>query len=868
MYHIVMSKRKILLLDGKAILYRGYYAFSNLRTKDGRAIGAIYGFLRLLIEAQKKFQPDQIICAWDPKGGDKFRRELYREYKAQRKRAPEEFYEQIIPTGELIEALGVDNYTIMGIEADDVIGSLNNQLLADSGVETIILTSDRDFLQLISDKTQIALMKKGLTEFEWGNFHYLEDKYQFSDPKLIIFLKSLMGDSSDNIPGVIGVGPKTALRLISQFHSLENLYQNLDEITPASLQEKLIKYQDLAELSYTLATIRQDLDIDFHEQPQKNLDLVISKLEDMRFKSLIKPITELFFPELTLDRSAPDKLKNSEQYVLSSKLDLKKKYDSVYIDKLSDNSYLIFIIDSLSVQYKIFPNMIKCQDFSATEIIGFDLKTIVNFADNKKPTARLFDLRLVALCLDSSQKAESLEGLSNIWIGDYHNIRQDSLDLLESQSNIEEVVISRVSTITKLEHSFKNSFKEESSLEAIYSKIEAPLIPLISKIENIGISFDYQLALKKLAEIKVVLEQLTEKIRGLAGEDFNLNSPSQLKRILFDKLKISEVGIKKNKSGLSTAALELDKLSDLHPIINLIIEYREVNKLYNTYFEPLPKIAQKVDGNYFIHTTYNQIGSASGRFSSVNPNLQNIPTKTELGKEVRKLFIARQGQTLLSADYSQIELRIAAELSRDPKLIEAFQENLDIHSSTASLIFDTPLSEVSSSQRRISKAINFGIIYGMNPYGLSIAGSMSTVEAAEFIGKYFKVYSKLKQYLEFVEDFATKHQYTETLWGRRRYCRDISSGHFVVRQAAKRAAINFPFQGGNADIIKKAMLDLSLAIPDIKILLQIHDELIFEIPDDSLKDYSRPIKEIMENVTKLIVPLEVNLKLGKNWSEL
>lgn len=872
-----MSKRKILLLDGKAILYRGYYAFNSLRTKDGRAVGAIYGFLRLLIEAQKKFQPDQIICAWDPKGGDKFRKNLYPNYKSQRKRAPEEFYEQIIPTGELIEQLGVINYTVFGIEADDVIGSLNYQLLTDTNIETIILTSDRDFLQLISDRTKIALMKKGLTEFDWADVNYLEDKYQFSDPDLIIFLKSLMGDSSDNIPGVIGVGPKTALRLVLEYQNWTNLYQNLDKITPLNLRDKLIKYQDLSKLSHILATIRIDLKIDLKPSPKKNLDITLSKLEEMRFKSLIGPITELFFPESKNSESLTPKDNKNQSFVLRKSLDLSKNHPKLYLEKIADEKYLIFNLDKKLVEYTILPEPPALNQIDSKEIVGFDLK--LNLFHSKialgsiveppnKPKISLFDLKIVALCLDSSQKAESLEVLSNIWIGDYSNISQSQLGLLNLSSNIEEVVEQRVATILKLESAFKDLLSQENKLAEIYFKLEAPLIPIIAQIEDLGIRFDYDLASEKLVAVKKQLQKLTTKIQELAGEEFNLNSPSQLKKILFEKLQISEVGIKKNKSGLSTAALELDKLVHLHPIIAHIIEYREINKLHSTYFEPLPKLAEKVDNNYYLHTTYNQIGSASGRFSSVNPNLQNIPTKTELGKEVRSLFIAREGQVLLSADYSQIELRIAAELSRDPKLIETFNNKLDIHSTTASSIFDIPLKEVSSNHRRIAKAINFGIIYGMNPYGLSVATSMNPIEAAEFIEKYFKVYSKLKQYLDFVKEYANQHQYTETLWGRRRYCRDINSGHFVIKQAAQRAAINFPFQGGNADIIKKAMLDLVGALPNLKILLQIHDELIFEIPSNILDERLKSIKTIMENVTKFIVPLDVNLKFGNNWAEL
>lgn len=716
-----MSKRKkLVLIDGNSLIHRGFHAFSrlNLTSPTGENTGGVYGFTLLLLSVLNKLQPDYIAVALDSRAPT-FRHKEYKEYKANRVVAPQELYDQIPRIQELLEKFNIPQFTKEGFEADDIVGTLAHQ--APKDLDVYVATSDMDLLQLVQDNVFVYAPRKGFSDIITFDAATVR-KLKGLSPEQIIDFKGLRGDPSDNIPGVPGVGEKTALKLLQEFDTIENVYNNLDKI-PERYRKLLEQHKALAIQSKRLATVITDMPI--------KLDLQKAELHEYDQQEVLDIFHKLGFESL--------------------------------IKKLPHSNG-----SSLPLTY------------------------------NKEPSSTLATKKVV-----------------------------------KNQAD----------------------------------KIDDQLIPVLKKMESIGILLDIDFVAQLNQQVTKELKILVKDIYKHAKEEFNINSPLQLATILFENLKLPTENIAKTKKGYSTAAAELHKLEDTHPIIPLLLKYREFEKIRNTYLETLPKMADSYDR---VHTHFAQ-NTATGRLSSAEPNLQNIPIRTELGAELRKAFIAPPGYQLISVDYSQIELRIAAHISKDKRLIDTFLNNEDIHTRTAAELEGVSIDEVTKPQRRKAKTVNFGIIYGISPHGLVRTTDMDYGEAKAYIDKYFDLHPGIRKYIKEIIAFAQQTGYVETLLGRRREIPDIDSNVLNIRLAAERTAINTPVQGTAADIIKMAMIEidnnLSKISPETRMILQIHDELIFETPIDDVNKVAKFVKTAMENIYKLDVPITVNIEAGSSWGD-
>ncbi len=877
--------KKLVVIDGKSVFYRGYYAMPNLRTVDGIPTGGVYGFATMALEVIKRLKPDYVAVAWDkPKTNIRKRLELYPEYKSGRKPAPPDFYTQIPLLHELLDALGWPLYELDDYEADDIMGTLAVQATK-AGIDTVIITSDLDLLQIVNDHTKVYALKTGLSNIELYSPQSFEAAYgikvnQFLD------LKSLKGDSSDNIPGVPGIGQKGAVDLLQEYKTLDGVYENIELIKP-SLKAKLEAGKDLAYLSKQLASIWTDAPIKLNlkevDGSKLKADELKALLERLQFRSLTAKLTELI-PEFNIEvKKSSVALKPLKSELIDTDAKLKglkllKTDKPWYIYGRSATKYgadprvlILGIEDKVYIFDVPKLNKLELAELlsSVKRVIGYDVKTelklLLGLGLTRLPDVE-HDIMIGAFLINSLPKEQSLTELAQMELG-YQGSSFEALDDQELQTRASEIiaVINGVSAIqitdlTKL-----------PKIEKLAKQIEWPVISVLAEMEKIGIRLDVNYLKKFSVQIEDSISDLEQKIYGMADQQFNISSPVQLAEVLFneDKLNISTKGIKKTKTTFSTAASELDKLRGIHPIIDLISQYREVTKLKSTYIDALPK---QVDEDSRLHTTYNLTTAQTGRLSSIDPNLQNIPTRTELGKHIRTAFVADKGRTLISADYSQFELRLAAVLADDKELIEMFNRGADIHTSTAALVYGREQEDVTTQMRRAAKVINFGILYGMSPHGLSVATGMTYEQAQDFIAKYKELRRPLFDYMARVIQQAKKDGFVDTMFGRRRMFPDIHSGNFIVRQAAERAAINMPIQGTEADLMKMAMVSsaeyLAAQHNDCHILLQIHDSVLVETPDAVADSVALKLKEIMENVYKLPVKLTVDIKTGKNWGEL
>ncbi|MDR2524298.1 MAG: hypothetical protein LBC95_02010 [Candidatus Nomurabacteria bacterium] len=716
--------KKLAIIDGKSVFYRGFYAMSNLTTSDGTAVGGVYGFAAMAIELMRKFQPDYVAVAWDKQGTNiRRRKQIYPAYKAGRKPAPPEFYTQVPILHELLEAFHWPLYEADDFEADDIIGTLARAADDAGGLDTLMITSDLDMLQIVDHNTRLFALKKGFTDIEEFDVAALEQKYGIKKQQFLD-LKAIKGDSSDNIPGVPGIGEKTAVQLLRQYDDLDGIYAHLDEIKPA-WRNKLADGRELAYTSRSLGEIQFDAPV--------RLDL----------------------PAMDVRGVDPEKLRAA-------------------LMKLEFRSLL---------------------------------RRLPDFMRSNAP-----------------------------------------LEILPEQTEIEKIKNSQNSDFIK--------------------KLDLDLEPLLRKIEARGVMIDVA-GLGKLSQVLAQrISAIEREIWDLVGEQFNISSPAQLSVILFERLQLSTAGIKRNKSGYSTGKSELDKLRGAHPIIEKISEIRELLKMKNTYVDALPKL---VDRDSRLHTTFSQTVTATGRLSSSNPNLQNIPIRTELGQEIRQYFVASPGKLLISADYSQFELRLAAALAGDKQLIADFDDDrIDIHTKTAAEAYKVPVDAVTPEQRRNAKVINFGVLYGMSPHGLAAATGMSFSAAKDFIEKYFAARQPIRDFLATTIKKAETDGYVETYFGRRRQTPDVRAANFVIREAAKRAAANMPIQGTEADLMKMAMLKIEAELGErAPQILQIHDSIMVECNPADAPQISAEMKRIMENIyPKIGVKLRVDIKSGANWGEL
>ena len=857
----------------------------NLSTKEGKPTGGVFGFATMALEVIRRLKPDYVAVAWDkPKTNIRKRLAMYPEYKAGRKPAPADFYEQVPILQELLEAFGWPLYELDDYEADDIMGTLAVQA-RDEGLETLLITSDMDMLQLVNGNVHVYALKTGLSNIELYSPSSFEAKYDIKVDQFLD-LKALKGDSSDNIPGVPGIGEKGALELLKQYKTLDGVYENL-ALIKESTRKKLEAGRELAYLSKKLAQIWTDAPIKLNlkeidgskVQPEKVLDL----LQKLEFRSLARRLPEVMQVAINDHQTATGKL--NVQAGTNIVIDSPKKLETVKLpdsEKLflysrtagkhgRDPQVLLLSADGKTV-YSFdltklgdsFPSEIVGK---ASQLIGYDVKyslKVLKALGCKNIPNVGHDVLIGAFLLNSLRREQTLSELVATDL-DYETSPFEDLD--------PEAIITRapeiIAVIKALYEKQTAEMKTIPKLPELASKIEWPVIPVLADMEYVGIELDTEYLSNFADEINDLISDYEQQIYGYADQEFNIGSPGQLAEILFNKLQLSTKGIKKGKTGYSTAASELDKLRGTHPIIDLITQYREVAKLKNTYVDTLPHM---VDEQSRLHTTFNLTIAQTGRLSSTDPNLQNIPTRTDLGRRIRTAFVAGPGKQLISADYSQFELRLAAVLANDTELIEMFNRGADIHATTAALIYEREPEDVTKQMRRAAKVINFGILYGMSPHGLSIATGMTRDQAATFIERYKSVRKPLFDYIDRVKEKAKIDGYVETLFGRRRPMPDIHSSNFVVRQAAERAAINMPIQGTEADLMKLAMVQIDKLLKekykDTNLLLQIHDSILLECHAADTSSISNLLKETMENVYKLPVRLDVDVTVGDNWGQL
>jgi DNA polymerase I len=880
------ARKKFAIIDGKSVFYRGYYAMPNLATKDGTPTGGVYGFAVLALEVIKKLKPDYVAVAWDkPKTNIRKRLELYPEYKAGRKPPPPDFYEQIPVLHELLQAFGWPLYEMDDYEADDIMGALAVQA-REKDIETLLVTSDLDMLQLVNGNVKVYALKKGLSNIELYSPKTFEAKYGI-EVEQFLDLKSLKGDSSDNIPGVPGIGEKGAIELLQQYKTLDGVYDNLALIKD-SLRKKLEAGKDSAYLSKKLAQIWTDAPIKLdlnevdghHIQPAKVLEM----LQRLEFRSLARQLPDIMQVAISNHQAenAMAPLKAGKNVLIDSdkKAEELRLGDSefMYIHSRSAGKHgrkpevLILSLDGKDTftidLRKVSPKLIVENFHHVRPLVGYDvkstLKVLLELGVKEFPDVG-HDVLIGAFLLNALRREQTLTELAQADIG-YEGSPFEDLDPDEVIHRAPEII----AAIKALHEQQTKDLATIPKLPELAKNIEWPVIPVLARMEYEGIQLDTKYLERMNDEIDDMISDIEQQIYGYADQEFNIGSTNQLAEILFTKLNLPKQGIKKGKTGFSTAASELDKLRGLHPIIDLISQWREVTKLKNTYIDTLPK---QVDEHSRVHTTFALTIAQTGRLSSNDPNLQNIPVRTELGKRIRTAFVAGPGKKFVSADYSQFELRLGAAMSDDKELIDMFNRDVDVHTATAALVSGREPEDVTKQMRSAAKAVSFGILYGMSPHGLSVATGMTFEQAAHFIKQYTEVRKPLMAYLEGLKERARKDGYVQTLFGRRRPMPDIHSSNFMVRSAAERAAMNMPIQGTEADLMKLAMIKVDKLLRDqhndCNQLLQIHDSILVECPAEVADRVAELLKDTMENIyPELPVKLTVDTSIGTNWGEL
>ena len=881
-----MAKR-LVIIDGKSVFYRGYYAMPGLSTTDGTPTGGVYGFAALSLELIKQLEPDYVCVAWDKRGTNIRRRlAIYPDYKAGRKPAPPDFYAQIPILHELLAAFSWPLYEFDDYEADDIMATLDKQAEQHGDIETYLITSDLDALQILDQNTYLYALKKGLTNIDKFDIPAFEKRYgirigQFLD------LKSLKGDSSDNIPGVPGVGEKTAVKLLQQFETLDGVYENLWQIKD-SLRRKLETGKKSAYMSRELARL-------FTDAPVK-LDLEAMNVRDLDTAKLRELLEKLEFRSLL--RKLPQHMRDSASEVTSNNIlapAVEISGDKV-IPMLVMAPELLVIWDGDMVwlshekgKVARLPLAKASAILAEASIVGHDtkefLKVLLGAGCQQLPTVK-HDTAQGSFLLNPLRKSRALADLAGVESLDDPRLAMAALWAVYEQQ--------------------KSAFAELPDLQQVAQTMDFPLINVLAQMEFRGIKIDASKLEKMNKSLAQEITAVQKNIYDMVGYEFNVASPAQLASALFDKLLLPTAGIKKGKTGYSTNQKELDKLRGQHPIIELVERFRELSKLQNTYVAALP---EQTDVNGYIHTTFNQDATATGRLSSTNPNLQNIPIRTELGRQIRDAFVPAPGNVFVNADYSQFELRLAAVMAGEKQMIEDFNTDVDIHAKTAAEVYNVPIDEVTPAQRRRAKVVNFGVLYGMSQHGLTAAANMSYGEAQHFIDEYYRIRPHIKEFMERTIRQAHEDGFVQTLFGRRRPTPDVRSNNFAVRSAAERAAANMPIQGTEADLMKLAMLAVEkrltimtspdllpsetgkfekneFALPERQVssgsksistdkntplgyqILQIHDSIMVECPRQNAEIVSKMLVETMENIyPQLGIKLKVDVKIGNNWGE-
>ena len=968
---MTIKKQKLVIIDCNALIHRAWHALPPLADKNGKLTNAVYGFTMIFIKALKDLKPEYLAATFDLKGKT-FRHEQYQEYKATRVKQPDEFYDQIPVVKEVLRAFNVPIYEKQGFEADDVIGTIANLKTVDRpDIDTIIVTGDQDCLQLVDYNTRVLSPHKGFSETILYGEAEVKEKFGGLAPKQLIDYKGLRGDTSDNIPGVKGIGEKGAIDLLTNFHTLDGIYKNIQsEKIKDRTRDLLMEQKDQAYMSKKLATIITDVPLDFKLEKTRfqgyDQNAVIDIFQRLNFKSLMRQLSTLSQAgiEVTTGQGGlfdkPPERKGSSvlssrakrglpaQAGIPSKEEDNKKETKQINKRVGQQDYQL--VNNEKALKKFLMDLKKqekfCFDTETTSLNPFEARLLgISFCWNageayyvtepmirivKDDLAKIFenkkikkighnlkyDIEVVSQYFFSdalkTRHTLSLQRVENIYfdtmVASYllnPGSRQHNLDTIafvelgyqmqsieeligkpasaslrrgkgQGQTTLADVPVEKVSWYScedadicfRLYQKFAPEL-EQQNIFGLFENLEIPLVQVLADIERNGVKIDSGFLTKLSKELGKKISELEKKIYKSAGVEFNVASPKQLKEVLFDKMKISTVGLGKTKTGISTGASELEKLKGEHKIIDLILEFRELSKLKNTYLDALPLLVDKDDGR--VHTSFNQTVTATGRLSSSEPNLQNIPIRSELGAQIRTAFIAEPGYKLVKADYSQIELRIVASLSDDTNMISIFKSGGDIHTQTAAIINNIKPGEVTKEMRRKAKEVNFGVLYGMGAWGLASRTGISNHEAQDFINKYFQAFKKVKKYLDETVEIARDKGYVETLLGRRRYLPEINSSMNQVRSGAERMALNHPIQGTAADLIKLAMIEINKKLAEVspksRMILQVHDELVFEVPDKEVKKVAEFIKDKMCSVLKLKAPIAVEVSAGDNWGE-
>ncbi len=853
-------KKTIMLIDGNSLMYRAFFAMSPVLNDKGMYTNAVYGFLNMLLKAVEDYEPTHIAVAFDLHGKT-FRNDLYEDYKANRSETPEELRPQFALIKDVLASMQINIVEAPGFEADDILGTMSKKAQK-SGYKTLIVTGDRDILQLINEDVNVYMTVKGISEIVVFDDDMVKEKYSLS-PSQIIDMKGLMGDASDNIPGVKGVGEKTAIRLLTEYNTLEKVYENIDDIK-GKLKEKLENDKESAEISKKLATIKTDLelDIDIDNCTMMNLEEteVISKLEELKFGSMIKKIRKSTGTD-GLSQSkveeivqiVDEKMMKSikDDFKISDSISLYKDDEYMYISNGEKEYKLSLIIDLLGGGFDIENVLSELSDlFEQSEsIVLYDLKPWIKYFNLAKIEYenKVFDTYLAAYVLNQ-------------------NIRRGYDYLVESQLYIDKNISPAFSmfSLAKKQKSLISSRK----LDKLYNEIELPLTSILYDMEQCGFTVDVNILKEMGVKLERQIEIVQSEIYKSSGLEFNINSPKQLGKVLFEDIGLDV--IKKTKTGYSTDSYVLDKLYESHEIIPMIIEYRHLTKLKSTYIDGIIPIINKSTGK--LHTKLHQTGAMTGRLSSSDPNLQNIPIKNEQGREIRKAFLPTSNEyVLISGDYSQIELRVLAHIAEEKNMIDAFKNKVDIHTNTAAQVYNVHVDEVTRSMRSSAKAVNFGIVYGISDFGLARQLNIPTSKAAEFIKKYFEAFPGIKDYMDNTIEFGRNNGFVETLYSRRIYLPDLKATNYTRRQAAERVAMNAPIQGSAADIIKLSMIEVYRALQKEKLksnlILQVHDELIIDAHKSEQERVKSILKEKMEGIFELKCPLIVDISEGENWYE-
>jgi len=873
-----MKKEKLLLLDGNSLAYRAFFALPLLTNDSGIHTNAVYGFTTMLQRILEEEQPTKILVAFDA-GKTTFRHETFTEYKGGRQKTPPELSEQFPYLRKLIDAYGIKQYELELYEADDIIGTLAKEA-SSQDIDVIIVSGDRDLTQLATEQVTVYITKKGITEIEKNTPAYIEEKYGLT-PSQIIDMKGLMGDASDNIPGVPGVGEKTAVKLLKEHGSVESLYKAMDTLKASKMKEKLVANEEQAIMSKKLATIFTDVPIEValadlaYNGP--NEEELINVWRELGFKSLLEK-SDFSVQE---EEQAPF----DYEIVQEVKQEHLKDIMAVHLE-LEDEHYHTCQQLGIALTDGAKPIYVPFDIVAKSDVLRLwleDATKIKYMSDSKAAQAALrragirlagveFDLLLASYINNPGLSGDDVATLAKE-LG-YRNVQANETvygkgakRAIPAIDTLAEHTSRKAFAVWSVQPKLETLLKENEQFD-LYKNLELPLASILGEMESEGITVNRATLEKMGQELNDKLVVIEQEIYAEAGEAFNINSPKQLGVILFDKLGLPV--IKKTKTGYSTAADVLEKLKSEHAIIEHILLYRQLGKLQSTYIEGLLKEIHHEDGK--VHTRFQQALTATGRLSSTDPNLQNIPIRLEEGRKIRQAFVpSKEGWILFSADYSQIELRVLAHMSEDKNLVEAFREGMDVHTRTAMDVFHVSADEVDSNMRRAAKAVNFGIVYGISDYGLSQNLDITRKEAATFIEKYFASFPGVKQYMDDIVQDAKFNGYVTTILNRRRYLPDITSSNFNIRSFAERTAMNTPIQGSAADIIKKAMIDMDARLKkenmQAKLLLQVHDELIFEAPKEEIALLEKIVPEVMEHAIELTVPLKVDFNHGATWYE-